>query len=647
MNRFARRFIAAITLACLAGPASAESPPDKSRPKCGAVIDGKLKPCESKYARYESAATFECPDGSDQSGNFECYECPKGYGRSFAAATSERACVIGDPSVKHEFMAATLVGPLCPEDSFYDPIRGGECWSCPKDYKRSAASVASKIACVRGIGGRLEWSPATVVKVAACESGSFLDVRNHGECWSCPSETIRTVYPVNGDKACARLGGRNYAPATKVGSRVCAGPESFWSGAGVNEEDLAEMRKRATEANNSDELQRLKGLKTAKAGTCWSCPSGYARSMAGIKTADACTPTQMQWETAPYKEPGLFNLAGADAVLLDVIRRNPKLAQDALDKAAAAMAANGKIAKDQALKQQKALLASNPEKSPAASALLLVRVLGAVAEPAKASPSETRLVESFRAYVSARRQYFAQDAIDAYDTWKATDDYMRSRVKGSLASLFDYGTVPPDFGALAVLGAVSGFARDTAIGVALDSVPVLGDVLALAFSAAGNGFADFSSIDKAIRFGARTAAETAVGAVAEGLIERLGKAAAEKALRAVMTRIAVKAGASWALEATEGAILAASSCGPQIIIGMATVIANMAIDQITEIKNARPKLVTALAGAKQLPDLQRMTRTSDGMMEIISLWAAAASGASTPGPAYLKDLAGATATLTP
>ena len=168
--------------------------------------------------------------------------------------------------------------------------------------------------------------------------------------------------------------------------------------------------------------------------------------------------------------------------------------------------------------------------------MLLTRVLAAVAEPAKASKAELQLVEALRAYVSARRAYVAQDAINAYDAWLVTDTYIKGNRPQSLNSLLDYGTVPPDFGTLSVLG-MAASATSIAAGVATSSIPVLGDVIGTVLGAAGNGFADFSNPQAAITFGVKTAAETAVAKSAEFAVERLAKAASDRILRELTVRI--------------------------------------------------------------------------------------------------------------
>jgi len=35
----------------------------------------------------------------------------------------------------------------CKKGTFHDPRKGGECWSCPRGYSRSASAVTKKKAC--------------------------------------------------------------------------------------------------------------------------------------------------------------------------------------------------------------------------------------------------------------------------------------------------------------------------------------------------------------------------------------------------------------------------------------------------------------------------------------------------------------------
>lgn len=97
----------------------------------------------------------------------------------------------------------------CPKGAFLDPrlddwSKGPECWSCPKGYGRTAEPVTSDKACLRE-GGEV-FDKADKVGKWTCnkKQDEFFDPRKGGECWSCPSKTPRrTLYAVTSDKACA------------------------------------------------------------------------------------------------------------------------------------------------------------------------------------------------------------------------------------------------------------------------------------------------------------------------------------------------------------------------------------------------------------------------------------------------------------
>ena len=97
---------------------------------------------------------------------------------------------------------------LCPVGSFYDPIKGGQCWSCPSGTNRTAYAVTANNACSRG--AYEEFKRATKLKSLkvgeVCTSG-FHDFKGGdtilGACWSCGGYN-RTAYPVDDAKACAK-----------------------------------------------------------------------------------------------------------------------------------------------------------------------------------------------------------------------------------------------------------------------------------------------------------------------------------------------------------------------------------------------------------------------------------------------------------
>lgn len=661
-----------------------QEPPKPSGPICGAVVNGRALPaCPSVPARFEAAAVGECPAGSFfDLGKWECWKCPPGYKRSLYAIDSDKGCTKEDPSVKGKLGPATYRGPLCPAGTFHDPIRGGECWTCPPGYRRSLAHIDADNACYIPAGERFArairhqrtiwphdckdgrfhdiwdggscWScpggyrrtgnhiadhnacvqgygeqhaRATVAKQAKCEAGEFHDVKlpggkidyaTGGGCYTCPKEPVqwdRTGNPVDGPAACSLGAGYQLSKGELVSPLTCKAGQIF---------DLVNLT--ADDIRTRPELKG-RNQQPIASGTCWSCPAGYARGTAHVKSGEACMPKTIGWYTVPFEEPGLFGLPGASAVLLDITRRHPALIQTAIQTTAAAVAKANNQPVDALLAKEKEIFATNPQNSTAAAGAVFVRLLAALADPAKASAAEKQLVESFRQYVIKRRTYVAQNALEQYNVWKETDDhYRRERSKGpqTMQMMLDYGTVPPDFSQLALLGSVGAGVAGQAVGVAVGSLPVVGEVIGVALSAAGNGFADFSKPGDAVKFLGRQAAEIAVGKAAEQAVQMLAKATARK-----LTQDAIALGlARGAPQAATRVLAAAGGAGPQLIIGSSLMILSIAIDQVNDINNAYPKLLTSLATAKADPNLARLAVSEDGLAELLTYWSYAIGGES-------------------
>lgn len=663
------------------------SPPNKSGPICGGFVNNKLQDrCAAQPAKFEAAAVGTCPKGSFfDIGTWECWTCPAGYNRTAEGVSTSRACSKPDKSIKGEFTAASFQGPLCPAGSFYDPARGGECWSCPKGYKRSAAAVGAKNACVipakeefRAISKHNKatgifktdcpkgqfWdaidgycyscpsnykrtgysvrdakacsrlvkesvSVATVERKAECRPGEIRDLKVQGKqsteagggCWTCPNTYARTVLPIDGKQACERGGGLAFKEATSKGALTCPADQIF-DFTGLTTADISKMK--------------LSGVKPVKSGTCWSCPNGYKRTLAGVKTDKACVANTIGWYSQAYAEPGLFGLKGADTVLQDIVKNNPGLVQDALKAVAKkAAAADRTRTEAQVLAREKQIFATAPHQSTAAGGVVLTRMLAAIAEPGKATAAEKELVESFKKYVIAKRSWVADDAMAAYQAWKIADQKWREKDRAGrpqgMQTLLDYGTVPPDFSTLAMLNSMAVSAGGTTIGIAAGSLPLVGDVLGVALGAAGNGFADFNNIDTVGRFAAKTSVEIAVGKAVEIALAKFAKVTATK-LTAELTKWV---GATIAKEVATRTLSVAGSAGPQIIISISLMVGQMALEQVIEIANAEPKLRTAQATARRDPDLKRMVQTAEGIGEIMGLWSFAIAGPAAPASAYL------------
>lgn len=128
-----------------------------------------------------------------------CWSCPKGFKRTAASVSAGNACV--------GFKRASQAGVYgCKRkygsSAFYDAIDGGSCWTCPKGYKRTVFSVKSGKACEKWNSPiSISHSSATKRGKNGCDRG-FSDPIDGGTCWTCPSGSKRTVYSVKSDKAC-------------------------------------------------------------------------------------------------------------------------------------------------------------------------------------------------------------------------------------------------------------------------------------------------------------------------------------------------------------------------------------------------------------------------------------------------------------
>jgi hypothetical protein len=170
-----------------------------------------------------------------------------------------------------------------------------------------------------------------------------------------------------------------------------------------------------------------------------------------------------------------------------------------------------------------------------------------------------------------------------------------------------------------------------------DTLPILGDVLSLAL-AAGTNYEVFSDPRRATEFAARTAIETAISKAAEFAIAKLAKSTAASLQSQIAQRLAgiatQKTIEMMGQRASQSVLNAAGSAGPQIIITASIMIASIAIDQVIEIANARPKLLTAIANAKYQPNLNRMAQTEDGVAELMGYWSQLSSGERVPGQQF-------------
>ncbi|MDF1749591.1 MAG: hypothetical protein P1V34_12040 [Alphaproteobacteria bacterium] len=172
----------------------------KGHAECGGVdANGKLQPaCGFTRATNVSKALGTCPKGSFfDLGTWSCYTCPEGYNRNARGVENEKAC---DKPVGGAIRSsATFQGKKeCPAGAFMDGRNGGECWSCPAGYGRTAASVDAHNAC--GMIGKK--ARTAVFQGSACPiEDSFTDPRKGGYCWTCPYLFNRPVKGYTGNTA--------------------------------------------------------------------------------------------------------------------------------------------------------------------------------------------------------------------------------------------------------------------------------------------------------------------------------------------------------------------------------------------------------------------------------------------------------------
>ncbi len=144
----------------------------------------------------------------------------------------------------------------CPDGQFLDPGTGF-CWSCPEGYQRTVFPIVDGEDRPAADGcekpSTTDYAAASRHGAATCPAGQFLDLAT-GACWSCPSGYDRTVFDINGATACERPAETVYRAAAQHGGPGCGVGQFFDIGT----------------------------------GKCWSCPSGYNRTVFDVSGPTAC-----------------------------------------------------------------------------------------------------------------------------------------------------------------------------------------------------------------------------------------------------------------------------------------------------------------------------------------------------------------------
>jgi neutral ceramidase len=258
---------------------------------------------QTRAAEYKGKAG--CPDGQFfdlLTGS--CWSCPDGYNRTIFPIDGKSAC---EKPAYSLFSSATKNGQAgCAPGQFFDLLTGA-CWTCPDGYNRTIFPVNGDSACERP--AKTINSYATKNDKPGCGPGQFYDLFT-AACWSCPDGYERTLFPVTGGTACERSAYSVYSGAdstSAVGVECPRGysldvtlwrcyrcPDGYskrlfrtWNDGAACERSFPADDTSATRHGN-DTLCPSGQFLDIGTGYCWSCPSGYNRTIFPIGDSTAC-----------------------------------------------------------------------------------------------------------------------------------------------------------------------------------------------------------------------------------------------------------------------------------------------------------------------------------------------------------------------
>lgn len=647
-----------------------------SRATCG--LPGQSA-CGYTPAKLINNAVKDCPKGTffDLT-NWSCWSCPEGFERSAAAVHTERACrarfddldanrIINEGLKKPEGKTkkATFQGPLCPKGSFFDPIRSGECYSCPGGYNRSAAHITEKNACY--IPAREDFKKAVRKKTTIwphdCARGTFFDAV--GGCFKCPDEYVRTGHSVQGAKACSQATAEQHKHATVVQKAECGpgeikdawigGTQSTAAGGGcwtcptgwdrtihpiyenkACEQDANFVFASATEtqalscpkgqvfdlistedtrvekalSKRNNELEKKDNIKKDGRATCWQCPDTADRTVEAVYSNKACRINHLNWKSAKYKQRGLFGLDGAEQVALDLVKGDGTLINSITDEL--------DMSSRKDVWEQ---IATAPQSSNVLNLAVYARLIAAMEDPQKATVAEQQLLKSTAAAIRDFRVFIAQDALDAYDAWARARDEDESRARNNTqqtrlsSSNFSGGSkfwdMPPNFDEIIL--------QNTLIALSSGgSTSTTGTMMML-----GKNFVTKNLFPyryrpyNSMQFNSKMIGPPDI----EKMVQAINKKLPDKPplmYKPTVEKMVIKT-------ASQGGKMArlaraAASIGPQIVMTIAIEGLTYAIERIIDTQNAKPFLLANLASAKQPLNLKRMTAKEVGARQLLSDW---------------------------
>lgn len=504
---------------------------------CGAMdlrTNTLLGACGFASATKTGKAVGECPRGSFfDIGTWSCFSCPSGYNRTGFAVDTQKAC---SKQISAEYKRATRVGAhkSCPSGSFKDLRNGGECWSCPAGFDRTLSAVNEWDAC----GKIFETARRAEFIDRVCPEGSFPDL--NGSCYTCPDGYRRTAAAVSAHNACFR--NESLVAAEKITALTCKAGEHF---------DLID------------------------GGTCWSCPVNSVRSVYGVKTSQACEYLTMRWEPARRTPNGLFGLPGAHEIVAEVIK-DRTLIDESISNYIAAAGLN-KAKEDELKTEAWNLILTEPEESPILKAAVYMHVFNVIKRGAK-TKAERDLLNYLAVYVQQSRLLVAKEMQGVWQSWERGLKVARPGRSTGL-NPNDIGVRPPQM--------------EDQVG----DIMLLAPGAAVVVAYAGIGTATLVS----------TSVAKAVGTVGKAIFPYLLDGM-KNTLRIATTTSNI-ASTSMAFMAPTMIILTASS----IVASIGT---DIALDQIKQ----ESIINDALANSKKPVNLSRLLLTDNGRTEVLMNW---------------------------
>ncbi|MEQ9559337.1 MAG: tectonin domain-containing protein [Rhodospirillales bacterium] len=514
---------------------------------CGAadLRTGKLLPaCGFAKATKTGKAVGKCPAGAFfDIGKWACYSCPSGFKRTANAVDTAAACAKSVPAERKGAIYASK-HKSCPSGTFGDPRNGGECWQCPAGYGRTMAAVDAWDAC----GAAFKQARRAEFIDRVCPEGTFGDP--NGNCYKCPDGFHRTAAAVTAGDACIRT--EILKPAEEKEALTCKAGEHF---------DLVD------------------------GGTCWSCPAGATRSLANVKSNDACEYLEMRWEPTKRATNGLFGIPGGVEIAAQVIGQRKRI-DDVLQK----MSESGQQAQRDTAAKGWELVNATPEDSAVLKTAVYNHVFHAIKNGAK-TKAERGFIDYFTSYVQQSRMLAAFEMQGAWKSWQMGMDLKRASRSGTnLANTFDFGEAPPD-----MKGLVAGAMQLTpAAAIVTAAVTLYG--LETASTAIGNASAALATAIRPYTY-----------------------QAAMKAIEKSIERGAIQLGGR-SLSSAAGASMSAMT-GPIAIISAAAIIGSIATEQFLAQLKEEAVINDAVLTAKKPVNMQRLTLTEEGRTELLTNWA--------------------------